>query len=54
MGMGLGREGQLQVNNCHEPSQTRRWSRLKPIVMVVDKKQDNSVEIGAYLKPKGF
>ena len=24
-----------------KPSQTRRWSRLKPIVMVVDKKQNN-------------
>ena len=48
-----------KLNNNKEPSQTRRWSRLKPTVMVVDKttRQDNkkqfSEEIGAYVKPSG-
>ena len=31
------------------------WSRLKPTVMVGDKQDNkNSVEIEAYLKPRGF
>ena len=32
-----------KANNNKQPSQTRRWSRLKPSVMVVDNKprQDN-------------
>jgi hypothetical protein len=44
--------------NILTPSQTRRWSRLKPTVMVGDKqnktRQQNSVEIEAYLNPEGF
>ena len=42
---------------ARRPSQTRRWSRLKPTVMVGDNnktKQKNSAEIEAYLKLRGF